>query len=122
MKCDNSVIYWDTVETCFGNRELSPTAPLPGWPTHKNRDENMDLNWTTECTALQAYTLSGCVEPSFTPDNSLDSNQRAQLARILNVVAYNAPDAPYLPLIHPVAGLLLEAGLNEEEVDHFKAS
>ena len=62
------------------------------------------------------------MEPSFTPDNSLDSNQRAQLARILNVVAYNAPDAPYLPLIHPVAGLLLEAGLNEEEVDHYKAS
>ena len=37
------------------------------------------------------------------------------------MVAYNAPDAPYVPLLHPVAGLLLEAGLNEEEVNtHFK--
>ena len=31
------------------------------------------------------------------------------------------PDAPYVPLLHPMAGLLLEAGLNEEEVNtHFK--
>ena len=43
------------------------------------------------------------------------------LARLLNVVAYNSPDAPYVPLLHPMAGLLLEAGLNEEEVNtHFK--
>ena len=117
------MIYWDTVETCFGNRELSPTAPLPGWPIYKNLDENVDLKIEQPCKHTQSKkSFSGCVEPSFTPDNSLDSNQRSQLARILNVVAYNAPDAPYLPLIHPVAGLLLEAGLNEEEVDHFKAS
>jgi len=86
-ECDNSVIYWDTVETCFGSRELNPTAPLPG-----------------------------CVEPTFTPQHSLDIKTRGELARLLNVVAYNAPDAPYVPLFHPVAGLLLEAGLNEEEV------
>ena len=30
LKCDNSVIYWDTVETCFGSRDLNPAAPLPG--------------------------------------------------------------------------------------------
>lgn len=86
-ECDNSVIYWDTVETCFGSRDLNPAAPLPG-----------------------------CVEPTFTPHHSLDSNVLAQLARLLNVVAYNAPDAPYVPLLHPIAGLLLEAGLTEEEV------
>ena len=44
------------------------------------------------------------------------------LTRLLNVVAYNAPDAPYVPLLHPVAGLLLEAGLNEEEVNTSKRS
>ena len=38
------------------------------------------------------------------------------------MVAYNAPDAPYVPLLHPVAGLLLEAGLNEEEVNTSKRS
>ena len=57
------------------------------------------------------------MEPTFTPHHSLDSNVLAQLARLLNVVAYNAPDAPYVPLLHPIAGLLLEAGLTEEEVD-----
>ena len=36
LKCDNSVIYWDTVETCFGSRQLNLTAPLPGMHTaHK---------------------------------------------------------------------------------------
>ena len=44
------------------------------------------------------------------------------LARLLNVVAYNSPDAPYVPLLHPMAGLLLEAGLNEEEVNTSKRS
>ena len=39
-----------------------------------------------------------------------------QHARITNVVAYNSPDAPYLPLLYPVAGQLLEAGLEEEQV------
>merc|ERR1719209_688044 len=91
-ECDNSVIYWDTVETCFGTRDLSPSSALPG-----------------------------CVEPTFTPHYSLDSTGTEKLARLLNVVAYNAPDAPYVPLLHPMAGLLLEAGLNEEEVNtHFK--
>ena len=61
------------------------------------------------------------MESTFTPHHSLDRNLLSQLARLLNVVAYNAPDAPYVPLLHPVAGMLLEAGLSEEEVDHFKA-
>ena len=61
------------------------------------------------------------MESTFTPHHSLDRNSLSQLARLLNVVAYNAPDAPYVPLLHPVAGMLLEAGLSEEEVDHFKA-
>ena len=52
---------------------------------------------------------------------SLLYNHLHFLARLLNVVAYNSPDAPYVPLLHPMAGLLLEAGLNEEEVNtHFK--
>ena len=62
------------------------------------------------------------MESTFTPHHSLDRNTLSQLARLLNVVAYNAPDAPYVPLLHPVAGLLLEAGLSEEEVDDYKAS
>ena len=62
------------------------------------------------------------MEPTFTPEHSLDSARLGELARLLNVVAYNAPDAPYVPLFHPVAGLLLEAGLNEEEVDNYNVA
>ena len=83
-----------------------------------------------------------CVEPQLTPSLSLSTQQLAILARywtldsthctvlhctalhctaphharITNVVAYNSPDAPYLPLLYPVAGQLLEAGLEEEQV------
>ena len=62
------------------------------------------------------------MESTFTPHHSLDRNSLSQLARLLNVVAYNAPDAPYVPLLHPVAGMLLEAGLSEEEVNTSKRS
>ena len=81
--------------------------------THINLDEHINLNYRG---CEDKKSLSGCVEPTFTPQHSLDSKTRGELARLLNVVAYNAPDAPYVPLFHPVAGLLLEAGLNEEEV------
>ena len=44
----------------------------------------------------------------------LSDDDRARVARIVTVLAYNCPDIPYIPLIYPVSALFLMSGISEE--------
>jgi len=79
-------LYWDTVDTCYGTRTLSrDTSRLPG-----------------------------CVDTSHCHVYNLQDDDRARVARIVTVLAYNCPDIPYIPLIYPVSALFLMSGMSEE--------
>ena len=95
--------------------------PPPLVRQHRNRKAGQVINVFAHQLPMRQFPKNLCC--CFGKMHcSLLYNHLHFLARLLNVVAYNAPDAPYVPLLHPVAGLLLEAGLNEEEVNTSKRS
>ncbi|XP_023326393.1 TBC1 domain family member 24 isoform X2 [Eurytemora carolleeae] len=74
---DNDSIYWDTVDTCFGSRNLEDCADQ----------------------------TPGCVD-SHQLNYDLDTESKAQVCRLVTCIAYMSPDVPYCPLLYPSAALL----------------
>ena len=87
VQLDTSSLYWDTVDTCYGSRDL---------PRDSSR-------------------LPGCVDTSHIHVYSLGPDDRARVSRLVTVLSYNCPDIPYIPLIYPVTAVILVAGFTEEE-------
>jgi len=75
---DTTEMYWFTVETCFGSRDL-PSGPV-GYPH--------------------------CVDPSHTNSFHLDTSGQASLGRVLTCISYNCPDIAFCPLMCSAAAIL----------------
>ena len=87
VQLDTSSLYWDTVDTCYGSRDL---------PRDSSR-------------------LPGCVDTCHSHVYSLGPDDKARVSRLVTVLSYNCPDIPYIPLIYPVTAIILVAGFTEEE-------
>ena len=88
---NNSDLYWDTVDTCYGTRTLS----------------------------MDTSRLPGCVDTSHCHVYSLSEEDKARVTRLVTVLAYNCPDIPFIPLIYPVTSLFLVSGTSEEDTYDF---
>ena len=91
LQLDTRSLYWDTVDTCYGGRELP-------------RD---------------SFRLPGCVDMCHRHVYYLGKEDTARVSRLLTVLAYNCPDIPYIPLVYPVTALMLVTGFPEEETYEF---
>ena len=85
VQLDTSSLYWDTVDTCYGSRDL---------PRDSSR-------------------LPGCVDTCHSHVYSLGADDKARVSRLVTVLAYNCPDIPYIPLIYPVTSIILFSGFTE---------
>ena len=90
---DTSSLYWDTVETCFGTKSLP--------------------------TKSEAQRLPSCVDQRHCPSYGLENKEKAMVARLITVLAYNCPDATFIPLLYPITAVILKQGFSEEDTYSF---
>jgi len=86
VQVDNNEMYWFTVDTCFGSRDLPSTG----------------------------VQYPSCVDASHSTSYHLDSPGQVSLGRVLTCLAYNCPDVAYCPLLCPTAAILRHY-LSEEQ-------